>query len=272
MGSKSIPLWISFVLRKIVALGSTVIFPYRIYGEEQSLANIEQILDQNNGMIVLLNHFSLRDAVQVFCWLFGIPAASRRRIVAPVAYHQHGLIVDIVSSLLAIDLQPIVTARTVQLGYGDKSRGAGMRDYLNAATSTLDDGDIVLLAPQGGRKNRLGEPVGHPVGMIISHASRSHVNNFGIFCVGVGLKGATNYDKKTVSGKLLFRRFEMRIGAPATVEQVVEKAGSVDQVDTWVFEQLGELVPPAYRDPLPGQARSTLLDQVDPVKREAKPQ
>jgi len=266
------PFWISLVLRKIVALGSTVIFPCRIYGEEQYLANIEQILEKDNGMIVLLNHFSLRDAVQVFCWLFGNPAANRRRIVAPVAYHQHGLIVDIISSLLAIDLQPIVTARTVQLGYGDKARGAGMRDYLNAATSTLDDGDIVLLAPQGGRKNRLGEPVGHPVGIIITHASRSQIHNFGILCVGVGLKGATDYDRKTVSGKLLFRWFEMRIGAPASVEQVVEEAGGVDQVDTWVFEQLGELVPPAYRDSLPGQARLTLLDPMDPVKREAEPQ
>jgi hypothetical protein len=58
-----------------------------------------------------------------------------------------------------------------------------------------------------------------------------------------------SYDKKTVGGSNLFRRFDLRIGQPYIADEAVELAGGIDLLDAWIFEELAELVPDVYRGP-----------------------
>jgi hypothetical protein len=234
-------------MRKLAIWLAAVTLPCQFHVDDQHVAEAETILEQGNGLIILMNHFSMRDALQVTSWLFRHRVASRRRIVAPVAFHQDGFVIRVMSNLVAIELCPIVTSRTEELGAGGKRRGSGIRDYLNTAVETLKHGGMVLVAPQGSRKSQLGEPVGHPVGNIISWAKRKGAQNLGTWCFGLGITGATSYDKKKVSGSNFFRRFDLRIGKPYIAEEAIEIAGGIDMVDTWVFDQLAELVPEAYR-------------------------
>jgi 1-acyl-sn-glycerol-3-phosphate acyltransferase len=247
--SKLRPFSIRLVIRRIAGLLAFVVYPCRHFVKARHVTQVETILEQGNGLIVLMNHFSMRDALQVAAWLYRKRVAGRRLIVAPVAYHQHNPIVRFLADLIAIKLCPIVTSRTIKLGNGEKRRGAGIRDYLNTAVDSLSDGGIVLIAPQGSRKSQLGRPVGHPVGNIISRAGRKGVHNFGIMCFGLGMPGVTSYDKKSVGGSNTFRLFDLRIGQPYLADEAVELAGGIDLLDSWIFEELGELVPDVYRGP-----------------------
>lgn len=258
-------------IRRIASRLAFVVFPCRHFVKARHVTQVETILEQGNGLIVLMNHFSMRDALQVSAWLFRIRVASRRSIVAPVAFHQNSAIVRFLADMIAIILCPIVTSRTIELDIGEKRRGTGIRDYLNTAVDTLKDGGIVLIAPQGSRKSQLGGPVGHPVGNIISRARRKGVHNFGILCFGLGMPGVVSYDKNSVGGSNLFRRFELRVGQPYYAGEAVEVAGGIDLLDAWIFEELAELVPDVYRGPASGEADESNLEQAKIIPSEAEP-
>ena len=259
------------MLRRIVGRLAFVVFPCRYFVEARHVIQAETMLEQGNGLIVLINHFSMRDALQVAFWLFRNRVASSRSIVAPVAFHQHSSLVRFLADLIAIKLCPIVTSRTIELDSGEERHGTGIRDYLNAAVDSLKDGGIVLLAPQGSRKSQLGRPDGHPVGNIISRARRKGVHNFGILCFGLGIRGVVTYDRKKVGGSNLFRRFDLRVGQPYSAGEAVELAGGIDLVDAWIFEELGELVPDVYRGPVLRETNESFSEGARIVPSEVEP-
>lgn len=269
--SKIHPYSTRLLLRRIAGRLAFVVFPCRHFVEARHVIQVETMLEQGYGLIVLMNHFSRRDALQVASLLFRNRVACRRLIVAPVAFHQYGSIVRFLADLIAIKLYPIVTSRTIELGSGEERRGTGIRDYMNAAVDSLKDGGIVLLAPQGSRKSQLGRPVGHPVGSIISRARRKGVHNFGILCFGLGMRGVATYDKKMVGGSNFFRRYELRLGQPYSAGEAVELAGGIDLVDAWIFEELGELVPDVYRGPVLREANESTSEAARIVPSEVEP-
>ncbi|MGB3716914.1 MAG: 1-acyl-sn-glycerol-3-phosphate acyltransferase [Candidatus Promineifilaceae bacterium] len=258
--SKLHPFSTRLILRRIAGRLAFIVFPCRHLVKAEHATQVETILEQGNGLIVLMNHFSMRDALQVASWLFRKRVASRRLIVAPVAFHQHTPLVRFLADLIAIKLCPIVTSRTIKLGNGEKRRGTGIREYLNTAVDSLKDGGIVLIAPQGSRKSQLGGPIGHPVGNIISRARRKGVHNFGILCFGLGMPGVASYDRKMVGGSNLFRRFDLRVGQPYDAGEAVELAGGIDLLDAWIFEKLAELVPDVYRGPALKEAKESFSE------------
>ena len=269
--SKLHPFSIRVVLRRIAGRLAFVVFPCRHFVKARHVTQLETILEQGNGLIVLMNHFSMRDALQVASWLFRNRAARNRLIIAPVAFHQNSPLVRFLADLIAIKLCPIVTSRTIELGSGEERLGTGIRDYLNTAVDSLKDGGIVLIAPQGSRKSQLGRPIGHPVGIIISRANRKGVHNFGILCFGLGMPGVVSYDKKSIGGSNLFRRFDLRIGQPYIADEAVKLAGGIDLLDAWIFEELADLVPDVYRGPALREENESGLERAKIISNEGEP-
>jgi len=240
------PLSIHLISRKIAAGLAALFIPCQQSGQAEYVYQAEEMLERGNGLIVLMNHFSLRDPLQVTSWLFRNKVTGRRPITAPVAYHRHDLLLRFLCYLMAIEIYPIATLKTIRLGYDVPERGAAVRAYLESAVNALEAGSIVFIAPQGGRKSCLREPVGHPVGSIISLARQKRVHNFGILILGLSVPGVTSYDQASVRGLNVFRKYGLSVSHPYRADEAVELAGGVDSVDTWIFGKMAELLPATY--------------------------
>jgi hypothetical protein len=249
------------ISRKIAAGLAAVFIPCQQSGQAEYVIQAEEMLEQGNGLIVLMNHFSLRDPLQVTSWLFRNKVTGRRPIIAPVAYHRHDLILRFLCYLMAIETYPIATLKTIRLGYDVPERGAAVQTYLESAVSALEAGSIVFIAPQGGRKSRLRAPVGHPVGSIITLAEQKCIHNYGILILGLSVPGATSYDQASVRGLNVFRKYGLGISQPYRADEAVELAGGIDSVDAWIFGKMAELLPAAYRDLRTEPSGPAILDR-----------
>ncbi len=249
-GSILHPFSTSLVLRKIAGTLAVVALPCHQLGEAQHVSEAETMLEQGYGLIVIMNHFSLRDPLQILSWLFRNQTAGRRPITGPIAYHMLGTPIQFMTDRLRIQICPVVTAKTIELEGNTHRPGAGIREYLDAALETLCVGGILLLAPQGGRKSRLGKPVGRPLGNIVAHARRRDASNFALLCVGLGLPDVVDYSRKKVGGLNLLQAYDLRVGQPITISEALEKAGGIKMIDAWIFDRLSELLPPQYGDPV----------------------
>ncbi len=255
------PLSIHLISRKIAAGLAAVFIPYQQTGQAEYVNRAEEMLEQGNGLIVLMNHFSLRDPLQVTSWLFRNRVTGRRPIIAPVAYHRHGLLLRFLCYLMAIETYPIATLKTIRLGYDVPERGAAVRAYLDSAVNALEAGSIVFIAPQGGRKSCLREPVGHPVGSIITLARQKGVHNYGILILGLSVPGVTSYGQASVRGLNVFRKYGLGISLPYHADEAVELAGGINSVDGWIFRKMAELLPASYRNLLTESAGPAVLDR-----------
>jgi hypothetical protein len=139
-------------MRSLAREIATLVFPCQVLDEQRSMIRFDQMLDQGYGFIVLMNHFSKRDALQVLALLFGTPAVISQPILAPVAYHQFNPLFHFCSKRMALQLCPIVTARTVELLGSSYIQGSGLAAYVSMAMNCLGLGGVLLLAPQGSRR------------------------------------------------------------------------------------------------------------------------
>jgi len=233
-------------LRLLTKRIADLIFPYHVLDEEGSMVKFEHMLNQGYGFIVIINHFSTRDSAQVLAHLLDNQAVGPRPILAPVAYHQHNSIVQFWSQRMAIELCPIVTARTVEALGDEYIQGAGLAEYASLAMDCLRQGGVLLLAPQGGRQSTLGEPEGRPLGNLLALARRRGVEKVALMFIGLGYPGVADYSRKRVGGANIGKRYELRIGQTITTEEAIHLAGGRRRIDAWSFQQLRRLVPAIY--------------------------
>lgn len=214
--------------------------------DRNGLNDAERYLKQGYGLIVLMNHFSMCDGVEVLHLLNSRTTIRRRPFLAPIARHQLGPLLDLFADSLDIQLNPVVTDNSMK-SLGDKvTRIEGLADYLAAAITCLRKGGIVLVATQGARKAQLGEPVGRPVGSLLAHACRNGVDNVALMFIGISICAATEYDLGRVGGFNIDKVYELRLGKTLPADVVIEQAGGRRSVDAWVFDCLRQLVPSAY--------------------------
>lgn len=233
--------------RRVASALALRVLRTRFHGTSGILSDPRCMFINGRGLVVLMNHFSYRDPLQVGAWLASNPVSGRRLITAPVADHHRSSFVEIFADIFGVQLCPVVTARTVELTGENCSRGAGIRAYLDTAVDTLGAGGIILLAPQGRRMGRLGRPSGRPVANILLHAQRKKIDDFGLICVGMSLPGTKDYERKGVSGFNLFRKVDFYVGHPISASEAERKSGGIDHIDAWIFDRLSELLPVEYR-------------------------
>lgn len=238
------------LLRRVGVGLATFILPCFVVDENGGFARAESLLDDGYGLIVLLNHFSTRDGPQVLCLLGRNRTMRRRTFVGPVAYHQwheHGLLVRVLTDLFAIRLFPVVTPSAGKVhGLRDR-QGDGLGAYLRAASAGLKQGKIVLLAPQARRCERLGVPPhGRPVAKLLAQARADKVQRVALVFIGLSIPHEEDYSRSNVGGMNFSTLYEARVGPTFTVDEALREAQGISAVDDWVFARLGDLVPAAY--------------------------
>lgn len=209
----------------------------------------KEVLGQGNGLIIVINHFSLKDPPLAANEIFHHREMGSKKVIAPIAYHMDKSLYHWLGKLIGFKLVPIVTENTVKEGKNNNRESfEGKGKYLNASLNLLRQGGIVILAPQGTRQGTLGEPDKPSVGTLIRLARKKGVKNFAFLFMGFGIKGLDDYSTEKTRGFNFFSKYIVNIGACLTNQELMEKAGGdFRAVDGIVYEELRKVVPPNYR-------------------------
>lgn len=235
-------------MRRLGAPLVAPLLPGRIEANRGGLQRAGFLAGSGMGVLVLINHFSLRDGFDTFRLLFAHPALRRLPMLAPAASHLvQRRSIDLLATLFAVDIAPMTSPEAVARYGLDPSSGQNVMAYSRAAIERLAGGGLVLVAPQVGRRPCLAPPEGmRPVSLLLAQARRKRVADFCLLFVGLGLAGARAYSVETTGGLNLGQRYELRVGEAFTLDETIRLAGGLRKVEGWVYEQLAPLVPAAY--------------------------
>ena len=208
--------------------------------ECDGLADFEKMLLEGFGGVVVFKHFSLKDPPLILKEIASLSkVVKRRNIIAPTSSHQVLPGEMAVTNALGIKVDKIVTENTVRKairqGKPAPTLNEGSAEFVREAIDYLRRGQLVVIAPEGERRDNL-EPYAKPtIGLLAAGARRRGVNNIAFLFVDLRLAGREeNYWGK--KGFNLLNRYETRIGRALTLDQVMEMAGGeFDNVDSDVI-------------------------------------
>ncbi len=243
--------FLKHVVRKITTTTlSSTILRSETFNNHHGIDKAKEALRQGFGLIVIINHFSLKDPPLTINEIFKHNVMGSKKITAPIAYHVDKPSYHEVGKLIDVTFSPIVTENTVKKGKHDgREKSEGKQEYLNASLDILRLGGIVILAPQGERKGTLGEPnESIIVGTIIAYAKKRRIEKFAFLFMGLGIEGVNDYSEKKVRGLNLFKKYNINIGACLTNQELMKKAGgNYREVGRIVYEELDKIVPSNYK-------------------------
>jgi len=233
------------------SLLSNFLIPADIHDPSGSLEKIHTYASQGYGLVVAVNHFSLRDGPAAFTYIVGKePEYLNKRWLAPIAYHQHSLAKKIDAVLgTGIELVPIVTNDTLtHEKFSKMERGDGTITYLRKAESVLGEGGVAVVFPQVGRRATLGvvEEENKVMDYLCRLTDKKGNDRILFLPVGFGIEGTVDYSR--ARGPHLFERYEVNIGPVILKKEALQSANSSNQsIDQWMFSQIRPLVPESYR-------------------------
>lgn len=234
--------------RWVIRLAIRGLIPARLVHDSGGLQRAETLASTGYGLLVLMNHFSLRDGLQVLHFLYGSEVLRRRVTLAPAAsHHLEGSPFPVLADSVGVRLLPVASPEAVARHGLAPGSGTSPLVYAREAIATLQAGGIVLLAPQAGRRPVLGEPQMHPVSLLLAQALRQRVRDVALLFIGLGISGVTDYALDKVGGFNPGRRYEICVGYTFTLVEALEAAGKLRQVDAWAYRQLRNWVPATYR-------------------------
>ena len=220
--------------------------------QKENLRAAERLMQEGFGLVVLMNHFSKRDAADVIKGiLFRSQTIRDRPIIAPIAYHQKKPWVDVLGNIYQVKLRSIVTQDTIDRGLNDGlPLNHGLQQFINDGLEIIGKGGTIVIAPQTKRMERLVPPQFPAIGYLAMQAKRRGINNVAYLFIGVGIPGVANYSEETVGNINILRRYSLRVGVTLTQQALYEEAeGDARNIDAVVTNHLASVVPPAYRSP-----------------------
>lgn len=274
--------------RNIVVSGLQLksVFPHEVYADPRSIEKAHELIESGYGIIVPYTHPDMRSPIDGVNSLIELGGKfTDAEYVGPLAWHQqHYPHLKALSKITDIPLLPIVTSNTRERGKdievfsmkeklkrkGQKmlkkdvpepkqvSFRQGLFEYLQEGAEVLLEGGVVFIAPQGGRKNSLGEPLG-ATQMLVDKTKKVHQKSnvddelkIAIWPVSVAPKGITEFSDDT-AGMNRGMIAEITFGNPRTLSDIETEIASRDEIngkkaiDTVVFEELTKIIPPTYR-------------------------
>lgn len=264
MSLSEAPKNISFSQKTARFAARTALEPWFLPSEELHITNgmkrAEELHKEGYGILALITHFSRRDPIQAMDVFMKSPEFRDTPITGPIARHQtvRGLVPP-VGSRLGVEMYPVVTKQTLerQLTVGNPENltlGQGTFGYIKAATRALQNGELVIMAPQGTREHHLQHNGQDSVNGLLRIASKK-APNIAIHLMSFGIPGTTDYSEK--KGFNFFRSYDVYHGPTFTLDEAVRLSGEhavktglevdgMGNIDRFVFDEFAKIVPPAY--------------------------
>jgi len=221
--------------------GSTVFRSERIIEPgTNGLSDFEEKISEGYGGVIIMKHFSLKDPPQAIRDIvFSTPTLIRKRVLAPNAQHQIYPGVKMMGRIMGVKIAPIVTENTVKKalkrGKPTPTLNEGSVEFVREAVDYLRQGQLVVIAPEGERRDNL-EPYTKPtIGLLVAGAQRDGVNEIMFLTVDLRVAGS-DYSRR---GFNLLSRYEVRVGRALSLDQMMELAGgSLRKIDSAVLEEM----------------------------------
>jgi hypothetical protein len=248
------------VARKIAIKITNPILKSETTNNPETIAKAEKMLENGHGLIIITNHFSERDGLELLKIIFNDKAMAEKKVITPMAYHMVTPLYRMLGKMLDVTPMPIVTQSTIDKGKSDgKELNDGKPEYLGKSITRLKEGGIVVITPQGSRMPSLGEKFNNPaLGTIMSRAEAKGIGEYGLLLIGLGIKEATDYSEKMFEKFNLSEKYTINVGNYFTNKEIWERAAILAKaegrperpdkfVDTVIHEELRKVVPPSYR-------------------------
>lgn len=241
--------------RKITECVLHPLLNYKIEDGYGGMARADNLLSSGYGLILGFNHFSKRDAP--IYGEFSLQYAKNHPVplVLPIAYHQYEDYKRILEALAKVtygQLYPIVIDDTVEIPhYEHLSLNQGMERYIPAAVDALQQGGIVALSLQGGRKSSLGEPV-PALSTLMVKLFQHGVKDYAVQCIGISPKKDVEQDAwDALAGWNLTMPYVVKVGQTFTYPEITQtldlrRPRDFRKVDEWGYNNLRYLVQPSY--------------------------
>ncbi len=206
---------------------------------------------QDSGLCIIANHFSKKD-VQIYQIPFMDPELRKRKITAPYAIHQRKSYIDAICRLAAIEIKYLVTDETIKIakekGNPIPKKNEGVSEFMQDAIDTLSERNIVVIFPQGSRREVLtseDNPNPRTIGTLMAIANKRNVR-MGFLFVGIDLAEEVD-DYSEVSEYNWRKKYKLTIGNTLSDKQLIAQAGGkLGDVDNVVYKELEGLVSPKY--------------------------
>lgn len=211
--------------------------------------------EQGLGLVIVIPHFSARDPLETIKEIvIKSPVFNELPILTPIAAHRyhfwHGIFPKHVFGAYMLSVATTDTTRYFEEKHKKPPKtNAGLPEYFDVAAEILSKRGIVVIAPQTGRRETLGEPEAPTMATMVLALRKRKIQNFAMLFVGFELKDTTIYKKGLNDGYNLGKTFITKIGKAYTLAQALQECGELKQFDSWNYKQLAELVSPYYLDP-----------------------
>lgn len=224
-------------------------FPTEVIDEYQSMNQMASMSREGLGFMVASNHFCRDDFKRTLAILLSQDALAKKRVAIALGLHEFDTYAPFAEAA-GIDVFPVTTQGTIDtLGPKAPPLGTGMEEFMGAAVETLKQGNLVILAPQGGRRPRMSRSEGRIIQTLFGDAEDEDVE-FGVLFSGIGIKGHGDYMNRDYH---YGETFVLRLGRVYTNSELIAAIeGTSDsqrlrKVDAFWEEQTRLLVPEEYR-------------------------
>src|SRR3989344_4326343 len=223
-------------------------FPTEGIDTHHSLNRMAAISQEGLGFIVTTNHFCRDDFKRTLGVLLRQEALAQKRVTIAIGLHEFPTY-EPFAIAAGITTYPVTTQGSIDaLGSKAPPLGTGMEEFMGAAVETLKQGNLVIMAPQGGRRPRMTRSEGRILQTLFGDAEDEGVE-FGVLFAGIGIKGQGDYANRDYH---YGETFVLRFGRAYTnIELISTIEGDSDsqrlrKVDDFWESQTRLLVPPEY--------------------------
>jgi hypothetical protein len=244
---------------------TNILFPFEIVAGRENIAVVDQYLADGNMLIVLNNHFSLRDSLQMIQILLALSEGRKRLAGLPLATHQYNKFSDFVYGNMGFDTYPILTPeglknqlriiRALDIPKNDKTimkqllmKQLGMHkdQFIASAAYLLTQRGILGTAPEAHRFARFNKFPGESITDIALVLEKYGVSldKVMVWLVGMGVKGVEDYSE--VSKFNVRKQNQVVLSEPVSVsalqKQVEESQGQIPSLDHLCYLLLAQLL------------------------------
>lgn len=224
-------------------------FPTKVLDEHNSLDRMKYLSGLGLGFLISSNHFCRDDFKRIFAKLLREKELEQKRVAIALGLHEFATY-EPFATAAGIDVFSVTTQGTIDiLGPKAPPLGTGMEEFMRGALKTLKLGNLVVMAPQGGRRPRLTRSEGRILQTLFADAEDEGVE-FGVLLSGIGINGKGDYTNRDYHfGEVFTLRFARVYTNRELIAAIDGDSDSqkIRKVDAFWEAQTRLLVPEEYR-------------------------
>lgn len=240
----------------------------------EALKRAESLINKGMGLAFVLPHPSQHETQGIISVLMSVKSFRDRSFAYYIAEHHKNLLVDIPAFLTNAHPQYVTTEESVRkaekkvikklarIANEEKpapwniaprsidikipEKNTGLAEATNNILDVLSAGGITMIFPQGTRRAQLYDIENEPtLSRFMAQAKRRNIE-FGVVFVGFDAPSISDFSIN--KGMNIGKKYIYKIGNTYTSSELLEKAGTLRNVDNLVYEELAEIVPKNYRN------------------------